>query len=210
MQRKNGYTPGHRSGPGDKIYHSFIFSLSIMSICFFTWPKFDLNVKKLHSAGPPPILVEEIPVVKLPDRPPEPVHPIVPIPSDEDELPDPVVLSYLKDFGKWTPGQDIPEPQNKLSEIVDFFLVAEKPTVIKKVTPQYPPLAKAAGIQGLVVVKVLIDTHGDVEKAEVIKSIPMLDDAALQAGREFKFKPGKQRDKLVRVWMSIPFQFHLK
>jgi len=132
------------------------------------------------------------------------------MPSDEDELPDPVELETLESFGKWTPGEDIPKPQSEVPEIVDFFLVAEKPTVIKKVTPDYPPLAKAAGIEGLVVVKVLIDTHGGMEQAEVIKSIPMLGDAALAAERKSRFKPGKQRAKLVRVWMSIPFQFRLR
>jgi protein TonB len=210
MQSDTGYTHGCRSGPENRIYHSFIFSLSILSICFFTWPKFDLNIRKLHSVDQFPIILEEIPLAKPPDRLPEPVRPIIPIPSDEDELPDPAEISMIETIGQWTPGQDFPEPQGGIPEIVDFVLVAEKPTVIKKVTPQYPPLAKAAGIEGLVVVKVLIDTHGDVEKAEVIKSIPMLDDAALSAGLEFKFKPGKQREKLVRVWMSIPFQFHLK
>ena len=53
-------------------------------------------------------------------------------------------------------------------------------------------------------------TKGDVEKVEVVKSHPMLDDAAIAAAKQFKFKPGKQRDRYVKVWMTIPFTFRLK
>jgi TonB family protein len=57
---------------------------------------------------------------------------------------------------------------------------------------------------------VLIDTKGNVEDVRVIKSNPMLDDAAIAAAWQFKFTPAKQRDRLVKVWMSIPFHFRLK
>jgi protein TonB len=74
--------------------------------------------------------------------------------------------------------------------------------VIKHVNPVYPELAKKAGIEGMVVVKVLVNTKGDVEKAEIFKSHALLDKAAIDAARQFKFKPGKQRDKYVKVWVS--------
>jgi TonB family protein len=38
----------------------------------------------------------------------------------------------------------------------------------------------------------------------------MLNEAAIEAARQFKFKPGKQKDKLVKVWVSIPFNFSLR
>ena len=65
-------------------------------------------------------------------------------------------------------------------------------------------------IEGTVVVKVLIGKKGLVEKAEIFKSIPILDEAALKAAKKCIFKPAKQRDKLVKVWMSIPFKFKLQ
>jgi protein TonB len=71
-------------------------------------------------------------------------------------------------------------------------------------------LAKKVGAEGLVVLKVLINTKGDVEKVKVIKSNPLLDEAAITAVRQFKFQPGKQRDRYVKVWMSIPFRFRLR
>ncbi|MEJ2052745.1 MAG: energy transducer TonB [Calditrichaceae bacterium] len=68
-------------------------------------------------------------------------------------------------------------------------------------------MAKRAGISGTVVTRVLIDKEGNIEKAEIFKSIPMLDKAALEAAKKCKFSPAMQRDKPVKVWMAIPFQF---
>ena len=60
------------------------------------------------------------------------------------------------------------------------------------------------------VVKVLVNTKGDVEAVEVLKSHPLLDESAIAAAKQYKFTPGKQRDKFVKVWVSIPFNFKLK
>jgi TonB family protein len=53
----------------------------------------------------------------------------------------------------------------------------------------------------------LIDKKGNIEKAEILKSVPMLDEAALAAAWQLKFTPGKQRDRFVKVWMAVPFNF---
>jgi protein TonB len=57
---------------------------------------------------------------------------------------------------------------------------------------------------------VTIGKTGKVEDAKILKSLPMLDEAALSAARKCTFKPAKQRDKAVKVKMSIPFDFKLK
>lgn len=95
-------------------------------------------------------------------------------------------------------------------EVFDWEEVDGKPEIVKKVDPYYPELARKKGISGLVLVKVLIDTNGDVEKAEIHKSIKELDQAALDAARKFKFTPGTKEGKPVKVKMQIPFKFHLK
>ncbi|MEJ2545608.1 MAG: energy transducer TonB, partial [Calditrichaceae bacterium] len=71
-------------------------------------------------------------------------------------------------------------------------------------------IAKNTGTTGLVVIRVLIDKKGNVEKAEILKSSPMLDKAALDAAKKCKFEPAMQRDKYVKVWMAIPFNFILR
>lgn len=94
--------------------------------------------------------------------------------------------------------------------VVPFYSLTEKPTETKRVTPVYPDLAKKAGIEGTVVVKVLVKTNGKVEKVEVLKSHPLLDEAAIDAAKQFEFTPGKVQGEAVRVWVSIPFDFNLE
>ncbi|MBA7519180.1 hypothetical protein ES705_11255 [subsurface metagenome] len=60
-------------------------------------------------------------------------------------------------------------------------------------------------------IKALVDIDGSIIDAQVLKSSgnQMLDQAALAAARKAKFTPAKQRDKYVRVWVSIPINFRL-
>lgn len=94
-------------------------------------------------------------------------------------------------------------------DIVPFYLLTEKPILIVKIDPVYPDSAVDAGIEGTVVVSALIDTEGNVERCEIRKSVPALDQAALDAAKQHKFTPGKYHGILVRVWVSIPFNFRL-
>ena len=82
--------------------------------------------------------------------------------------------------------------------------------MITKAVPDYPDLARKAQIEGKVVVTVTIGKTGIVEDAVIFKSVPMLDEAAIAAAMQCKFKPAKQRDKFVKVKMNIPFDFKLR
>jgi len=96
-------------------------------------------------------------------------------------------------------------------EIVPYYKVEVKPKPIFIPRPQYPDLARQAGIEGKTVVKALVDIDGSIIAAKILKSSgnQMLDQAALAAARKSKFTPAKQRDKFVRVWVAIPVTFIL-
>jgi protein TonB len=96
-------------------------------------------------------------------------------------------------------------------EIVPYYKVEVKPQPINIPLPQYPELARQAGIEGQAVVKALVDVDGSIMAVQILKSSgnQMLDEAALAAARKSKFTPAKQRDKFVRVWVSIPIRFKL-
>ncbi len=96
-------------------------------------------------------------------------------------------------------------------EIVPYYKVEVKPKPISIPKPQYPELARRAGIEGNSVVKALVDIDGSIIEAKILKSSgnQMLDQAALAAAMKAKFTPAKQRDKFVRVWVSIPIKFQL-
>lgn len=188
---------------------SLVIALFLTSTLFYAFQRFEGN-ESLRRAPDDVFELTHIPPVteQLP-RPPEPQRPKIPVEANDDsEIPEDMpVDDNLFDFSSI---RDVPPPQEEKEPIVPFHEVSEAPVQIKRVNPVYPDLAKRVGISGLVVVKVLINTKGDVEDVEVLKSIPMLDDAAIEAAKQFKFRPAKQRDRLVKVWMSISFNFRLK
>jgi len=98
-------------------------------------------------------------------------------------------------------------PAPKRAEFFTAF--DEPPQVIKQVRPTYPDLARQSELEGVVILFVGIDEFGNVIEATVAKSVPGLDEAALEAIYKWKFRPAKQRDVPVPVRISIPIRFTL-
>lgn len=84
------------------------------------------------------------------------------------------------------------------------------PKMKSNVSLKYPEEARKQGIQGDVVFSILVDKNGGVKEYVITKSIPELDEAATNAIKEMKFKPGKYKDKPVEVWMRMPVSFRIK
>lgn len=82
--------------------------------------------------------------------------------------------------------------------------------IIKAYAPIYPEMALKTGVEGQVIVRVVVDTNGNVIKANIMKSIPVLDQAALDAAKKWKFSPGEKDGKKVKVEMLLPVRFSLK
>ncbi len=84
------------------------------------------------------------------------------------------------------------------------------PEIIYLAAPDYPDSLRVQGVEGAVVIKVLIDTEGSVDQAVVLQSAhPVLDSLALKAVGECRFRPGSQRGIPVKAWMAIPYTFRL-
>jgi TonB family protein len=81
------------------------------------------------------------------------------------------------------------------------------PTKIKHVPPVYPEDARAAGVQGVVILEAVIDEVGAVSSARVLRSIPLLDEAALDAVRQWQFTPTLLNGAPVSVMMTITINF---
>ena len=87
------------------------------------------------------------------------------------------------------------------------------PQVVKEVKPQYTARAMQAKIQGTVWLTVVILTNGDVGDVTVAKSLDAehgLDDEAVKAARQWKFKPGTKDGKPVPVEVTVEMTFTLK
>ena len=81
--------------------------------------------------------------------------------------------------------------------------------LVHKVTPQYPPLAKQARIQGVVVLQALIGKDGSIQNLHVVSGHPMLTNAALEAVKEWKYKPYFLNGEPVEVETTINVNFSL-
>ncbi len=84
------------------------------------------------------------------------------------------------------------------------------PTLIKKVDPVYPEAARKAGIQGLVLLEATTDEEGNVAAVRVLKSIPELDQAAIDALKQWKYEPFIIEGKPKGVVFTVTIQFRLQ
>jgi periplasmic protein TonB len=83
------------------------------------------------------------------------------------------------------------------------------PLKVKNVDPVYPRLALSGKVQGVVILEATIGTDGKVKDVKVVKSLKLLDDAAVTAVREWEYKPTVINGHPVQVIMTIPVNFTL-
>ena len=86
--------------------------------------------------------------------------------------------------------------------------VAPRKTV--DVRPHYPEVARAARIEGTVVMEAVLDPSGRVTQLRIITSVPMLDQAALDAVRQWRYTPSMYGGHAVSVLMTITINFKLQ
>jgi TonB family protein len=84
------------------------------------------------------------------------------------------------------------------------------PTKTKDVQPVYPEEAREARVQGVVILEVTVDTAGRVGDARVLRSIPLLDTAALDAVQQWEFEPTLLNGRPVSVIMTVTVNFALQ
>ena len=92
----------------------------------------------------------------------------------------------------------------------DFVPVEKQPVPIKNPAPAYPEIARRAGVEGTVWVKIWVDKEGKAKKAQVIKSdAELFNQNAIDAALQWTFTPAVMNNGPVAVWVSIPFKFKL-
>jgi periplasmic protein TonB len=184
----------------------------------------------------PPLLV--VPAAPHPD-PPQPVRVRAAAPHDYSEMmgrqliaptiipigikkftgPEPAFASNLADLGPGIPGGDgspfgkaqpativrppVPASVHLPSKFVEGFL-------IYKSIPQYPAIAKSAGQQGTVVLQATISKSGTIENLQVISGAPMLQQAAIDAVKTWRYRPYLLNEQPVEVETTVNVIFKLE
>jgi protein TonB len=81
------------------------------------------------------------------------------------------------------------------------------PRKIFDVPPILPEQALQAGIRGVVILEITIGTDGTVADAHVLRSIPLLDSAALECARQWRYEPVLLNGSPVPIVMTTPVSF---
>jgi protein TonB len=83
------------------------------------------------------------------------------------------------------------------------------PALVKRVEPEYPLLAVRAQVQGVVILEAVVDREGRVEDVRVLRSIPLLERAAIDAVRQWRYSPLLLNGKPERFVLTVTVSFSL-
>ena len=78
---------------------------------------------------------------------------------------------------------------------------------IKDVPPVYPAAARAADVSGMVIVQIVVDETGTVGSATIVRSIPLLDQAAIDCVKQWRFTPALANGSPVPSTMVVTVTF---
>jgi protein TonB len=114
--------------------------------------------------------------------------------------------------GGWGNGEGVGTTAVEFEPSPDILVAVERlPVPVKQVNPEYPVVARLAGVEGTVWLKVLVDKQGKPKRAIVQKSdYDGFNESAINAALQWAFTPAMMNSGPVVVWVSIPFRFQLK
>ncbi len=150
------------------------------------------------------------PTTAPPDIAPEPVNLSHPIGD--------VVVGAIGEIGSTTAGPGVltptiaptpapPPPQPKIARV--GFQGIREPKKIVNIVPEYPEIARISRREGTVILEAVLDVTGRVHSVRVLKSVALLDDAAIRAVQQWRYTPTELNGVPVQVLMTITVNFTL-
>tara|TARA_B100000941_G_scaffold277412_1_gene240880 strand:+ start:1624 stop:2247 length:624 start_codon:yes stop_codon:yes gene_type:complete len=186
-----------------------LITILLITVVFYFSPRLKENITSIEKFIPQDIESIVVPPTEQMQIEKPPARPSVPVASEDEFLDDDITIEEtdLDDLEDW----DAPPPPPDQGRKVKFIPYDKAPVPISPIRPEYPEIAMEAGIEGTVIVQAFINNKGVVEDTMILKGIPNtgLNEAALEAVKRTRWKPARQRDKKVGVWMSIPINFKL-
>ncbi len=186
-------------------------------------PTVRLRILKYSELGPPPSLTntEALPTVAVSSSSFKPSIGIpVPVP-DAQVNPEQTIASQQELNAVQSPIGDKEGSGNsqvtqdiRIDDEPDmnaFIPIEKEPQIVRAGEPKYPEVARMAGIDGIVWVKILVGKDGKPKKAVVIKEIPrdVFAQSAVEAAMKYVFTPALMNSGPVQVWTVIRFKFQL-
>ena len=195
---------------------SMVITLLIFSVVLLSSKEFDFKAE-IKDVEQVIIKAEDIPITQQVKRPPPPARPSIPIESEDADIDEDVTIEDVD----WDIFDEPPPPPPPPDEVVDFFAVEQKPELIGgrdaireyiQNHDLYPEIARNAGINGVTIVRFIVGPDGIPRDFTANAKPPDLgfEEAAIEAMKHMKFKPGKQRDRYVAVTMQQVVNFRIK
>ena len=85
----------------------------------------------------------------------------------------------------------------------------QPPALITRVSPVYPPIAVSAKVEGVVILEATVGRDGRVEEVRVLRSVPLLDNAARDAVLQWEYAPLLLNGKPERFILTVTLSFNL-
>jgi periplasmic protein TonB len=128
------------------------------------------------------------------------------IPNNRKSLGAGLVLSLLLSGVAFAKTQSDAQPAPRTINISAAVLAAN---ILKRVPPVYPSDAKAAGIQGTVVLRVIVSVEGEVTSATAVAGNPKLQPSAIDAVKQWRYKPYLLNGQPVEVESTVNVVYSL-
>lgn len=197
-----------------KLEIGMIGSLIAVTAVFLIWKRVEVSAS-LQNSTIESITVEDIPKTEQSQRAPAPSRPTVPIPSEDESLPEYETIDFTDLDLQADPPKPPPPPTDEDMETM-FVAFDEPPMPVGgfnavKRNVRYPDVAQRAGLEGTVVLNLRILANGSIGEIRIIQSVmSAMDKAAEDAVRSVQWTPAKQRDEPVAVWYVVPIEFKLR
>lgn len=205
-----------------RVEYRKVFEASLLGALVLVWLviKFLGFADSTRGLNKPNVVInlDEVDLTQQTKRPPPPARPTIPIASENEDLLGDETIDDTEIDLEDIPPPPPPPPKSDGGDEPEFFIAYDtQPELvggydfIRKYL-DYPTIARQAGMEGRVLVKVFIDEKGNVVDAVAIKTdgYSGFGQAAVAVVKKTKWKPARQRDKPVKVQIVIPITFRLK
>jgi len=183
-----------------------IVALILVIFLFLSFPTFDLTKKEDIEVVFTSLNIEDIPLTRQGTRRKPPPKPAVPIPSDDELIPEDLTIEETDlnfDLASEQFGSGV------LSGRPAIF----QPRPVFEVIPEYPQELQKKGIQGFVKLHLHVDKSGRVIKAVVLENTTnskACAKASISAAQKCRYIPAKSSGKSVEVWITRTYTFGLQ
>ena len=183
-----------------------ILALILVILLFLLFPTFNFTKNEDVEVVFTSLNIEDIPLTRQGTRRKPPPKPAVPIPSDDELIPEDLTI------------EETDLNFDLLSDQLGLGLLSGRPAIFQprpvfEVIPEYPQELQKKGIQGFVKLHLRVDKSGRVIKAIVLENTTnskVCAKASLSAAQKCRYIPAKSSGKAVEIWITRTYTFGLQ